>query len=375
MSCHIPPMERLPSAVISDLLEPLQAQAQVLDQDPQALAEGWRQIGRWGTPWLAPKLAQTLGEPGFEDPLLAARWQERLTQASGALAFLAVQHQSAAMLLSRSQTQGLEESLEAVKTGKLGLGVAFAHLRRDPCPLEAEQVDGGYHLTGEAPWVTGWGIFDRVVVAATLPDRRIIYGLVPFASADRGEQGSLTCGPPFALVSLASTQTVAIQFDRWYLPQNLVLFERPAGFLAKQDRRKVLGGSLFALGNTAASVALVRSMADRRGGDGLAAAAGSLEQELVALRVAIYGAFAELNQMTEPASETWVQRALQLRGQAIGLMGRSAQAAVAASSGAANTATHSAQRLYRESLAFTVTGQSQAVMAATLRNLTGSSCR
>lgn len=373
MSCNPLLAERLPLAVISGLLEPLQAQAQVFDQNPQSLAQGWHQIGQWGSPWLAPKLAQSQGVCGFEDPLLSARWQERLSQASGALAFLAVQHQSAAMLLSRSPNPHLQEALEAVTRGKLGLGVAFAHLRRNPCPLRAEAGPEGYRLMGVAPWVTGWGIFDRLVVAAELPDRRILYGLVPFQSTDRGPHGSLTCSPPFALAALGSTQTVSVQFDRWLLREDLVLFQRPAEFLAQQDRQKVLGGSLFALGNTAASVALVAEQADRLGRDSVATAAGALGQQLQALRAEIYQALGELSQETAPTA-AWEQQALHLRGAAIGLMGRAAHAAVTACSGAANLVDHPAQRLYREALVFTVTGQSPAVMAATLGQFSRRPC-
>jgi hypothetical protein len=48
---------------------------------------------------------------------------------------------------------------------------------------------------------------------------------------------------------------------------------------------------------------------------------------------------------------------------------RCASAAVTASSGAANYRYHAAQRVYREALVFTVSGQTTAVMEATLEQL------
>jgi hypothetical protein len=61
---------------------------------------------------------------------------------------------------------------------------------------------------------------------------------------------------------------------------------------------------------------------------------------------------------------------VQLRAWAIDLAARIAHAAVTVSSGAANYSHHDAQRVYREALVFTVTGQTRAVMEATLERLT-----
>jgi kynurenine formamidase len=67
------------------------------------------------------------------------------------------------------------------------------------------------------------------------------------------------------------------------------------------------------------------------------------------------------------------QRKLYLRAWAIDLATRIAHAAVTVSSGAANYMHNNAQRVYREALVFTVTGQTRDVMAATLKRLTRNS--
>jgi alkylation response protein AidB-like acyl-CoA dehydrogenase len=69
-----------------------------------------------------------------------------------------------------------------------------------------------------------------------------------------------------------------------------------------------------------------------------------------------------------PESQSWEER-LQLRAWAINLAVRCASAAVTVSSGAANYRYHAAQRVYREALVFTVSGQTTAVMEATLARL------
>lgn len=60
---------------------------------------------------------------------------------------------------------------------------------------------------------------------------------------------------------------------------------------------------------------------------------------------------------------------LHLRTWAINLVGRCSQAAIIASSGAANSFHHSAGRVYREALLFSVSGQTTDVMAASLKKL------
>jgi hypothetical protein len=63
---------------------------------------------------------------------------------------------------------------------------------------------------------------------------------------------------------------------------------------------------------------------------------------------------------------------LQLRSWAINLAGHCSQAAVIASSGAANYQDHIAGRVYREALLFSVSGQTRDVMAASLKKLLAS---
>jgi hypothetical protein len=67
-----------------------------------------------------------------------------------------------------------------------------------------------------------------------------------------------------------------------------------------------------------------------------------------------------------------LDKRLQLRAWAIELAVRCAHAAVTVSSGAANYKNHAAQLVYREALVFTVSGQTTAVMEATLARLVSS---
>lgn len=88
----------------------------------------------------------------------------------------------------------------------------------------------------------------------------------------------------------------------------------------------------------------------------------SLEQELNNCRTAIREAQQNL--------EMSVAERLQLRAWAIDLAARISHTAIAVSSGSALYSDRNAQRVYREALVFTVTGQTSAVMEATLGRLT-----
>jgi hypothetical protein len=68
-------------------------------------------------------------------------------------------------------------------------------------------------------------------------------------------------------------------------------------------------------------------------------------------------------------SSVFYEEQLRWRSQAITLAGKCAHTAVAVSSGEANLLAHPAQRVYREALMFTISGQTTDVMEATLKEL------
>jgi len=114
--------------------------------------------------------------------------------------------------------------------------------------------------------------------------------------------------------------------------------------------------SFYALGCAKAGLDVVEQTAPMR--SFIQPVFTALNQELLNCRQAIYQAH------SQPFNERLI-----LRAWAIELAVRCAHAAVTVSSGAANSVHHSAQRIYREALVFTVAGQTPAVMEATLRRL------
>ena len=332
-----------------------------IDRDSEALAAGLRHLGQANL--LALRVPRSLGGAGADETTFH-EFQELLARHSGALAFLQAQHQSAGALLVHSDNPELQPYLGRMGSGEVLVGISFAHLRRQPCPVQAIATPDGYRIMGESPWVTGYGIFQTFIVAAALPDGRAVYGMVPFRTVQQ-QGGAIGCSQPMELAALSSTATVTVQFQDWFLPTSQVVSVKPGDAIATNDRLNVLQPSFFALGCAAAGLDILAAAAATKPFPFLHAAHASLAAELATCRQRIFAADTETDYATR----------LELRAWAIELAGRCAQAAVTASSGAANHRHHPAQRVYREALALTVSGQTPAVMEATLVRLTRSTGR
>ena len=295
------------------------------------------------------------------------RFQQLVPRYSGALAFLQTQHQSAAEMLANSENESLKRQyLPYMSKGQVLVGVGFSQLRRKGDPLvKAIPVEGGYLLNGEVPWVTGFGFFQNFIVGAALPDGRAVYGMVPFIETFQDAGGAIAFSEPMELGAIASTNTVTATLTHWFLPQERVVFVKKAGAIHENDKKNVLYHGFSALGCARAGLDILEAAAKTKQLPFLKPAFDSLNEELTRCQTAMMQAL--------PAdSKTWEER-LQLRAWAINLALRCANAAVTVSSGAANYRYHAAHRVYREALVFTVSGQTTAVMEATLAQLLCSS--
>jgi alkylation response protein AidB-like acyl-CoA dehydrogenase len=351
--------EGAPESFWSDLaahltgeIDPIAAQ---LDHDAIALAAAFRGLGARG--WLGLRVPTALGGLGLGDRAYG-RVREMLARHSGALAFLQAQHQSAAAIVAASENAALRDRyLPDLCWGRRSLGISFSHLRRsgEPVLRAAPTASGdGYHLTGHAPWITGWGCFDEAVVAATLPDGEILLALIPLdKNADRA---TLQFSDPLALAAMAAAATVSARCDRHFIPRDRALGARPADWIRQIDRRNVMAGAFFALGCAAAALDCLDGTRDRNPWLTTHPAIERLTRSLATCRHDLYNL---------PPDAPWDQR-LNLRAHAIALAFRATQAAIIATGGAANGQHHRAQRLHREAVVFAVTGQTPAIAQASL---------
>jgi alkylation response protein AidB-like acyl-CoA dehydrogenase len=288
------------------------------------------------------------------------RFQEQVARYSGALAFLQTQHQSAASWLAQSSNLRLKQTyLPGMSSGQVRIGIGFSQLRRVERPsVTAQSVDGGYLLQGTVPWVTGFGCFQWFVIGAALANGQAVFGLVPFEHQIQATGGNIRFSEPIALAAMGSTNTVEAYLENWFLPDDQVIAVKEPGWITTNDQRNILKHSFFALGCAQAGLDLIHSASFKL--PKIAADTWQvLEQALQNCRAAIYQAH----------SEGEMHDRLELRAQPIELAVRCAHAAVTVSRGAANYASHPAQRIYREALAFTVFGQTTAIMEATLNQI------
>ena len=333
--------------------------AAVLDQNPQALRKALQGLGDRNLLSLRAPLA--FKGRGVNE-LTFCRFQEQVARYSGALAFLQTQHQSAATIIANSANQCLREAyLPYLGAGEILLGIGFSQLRRPGDPaIKATPTDGGYRFSGEVPWVTGYGCFQEFIVGAVLADQRIIFGLAPLENANQPQAGEIILSDPLQLAAMASTNTVKARLVDWFIPADYIVAVKPPDWIQTKDQLNVLRHSFFALGCARAGLDILTAAQ----GNALAFLPPILESlatELDTCRAAIYQA--------QQAFDNPEFERLQLRAWAIDLAVRCAHAAVATSRGAANYSHHPAQRIYREALAFTVFGQTTAVMEATLNQL------
>ncbi|MEO0867412.1 MAG: acyl-CoA dehydrogenase family protein [Cyanobacteria bacterium J06642_11] len=331
------------SQVLTDHIAP---QATAIDQDPKVLQTAFQRLGQHN--FLGLKAPKTWGGRGWS-AAERYRFVEQVTRHSGALAFLHAQHERCIHELVTSDNTDLQtQYLTAAINGTVGLGVGFSHLRRPQQPITATEQSGGYVFNGTVPWITGFGIFDHWMLAAQLPDGRAAVVLAPFQAIDN----AITFSAPMGLAALESTQTVTATLNNWYASPELVLDIKPAGWIQECDRTYPLTHNFFALGCAQAGLDILQKSPTG------ANAYNQLQREVDQCRTDTY------DTLETPSPER-----IRLRAWAIELAVRCAHAAVIVSRGAANLAHHPAQRVYREALAFSVSGQSTPVMDASLEHI------
>jgi alkylation response protein AidB-like acyl-CoA dehydrogenase len=348
--------------------------AAAIDQSTAPLGEVIDSMCERG--WMALRLGPEWGGPGLSEGDFRD-FQIDAARCSGAFAFLQTQHQSAAVMIARSENEALKaDILPKMVDGRRLVGVGFSQLRRSGPPImRATATDGGYLLQGHVPWVTGYGYYPEFLIGAQLPDGRALFGLVPLALRDPKDivrSGNYTpvskevqTSAPMQLAAMGTANTVTLDINGYFLPQSDVAMIRPEGWIQRNDRLNITLQANFAVGCARAGLDVLEQNARKKDEKFVWAAFEALYAEHVRCLAALAIASGTTDDATIP------QR-LAARAWAIDVMQRCAWAAVTSSSGAANSLQHPAQRILREALVFTVSAQTGPVMEATLGRLTGS---
>ena len=249
--------------------------------------------------------------------------------------FVWLQHRNPVRAVAASATPGLREAwLEPLCRGELRAGIALAGNRPGPPLLVASRTPRGISLSGEAPWASGWGRIDVVMVAARRADS-VITALV-----DAEESPSLRV-ERLRLVGANASGTVTLRFQDHLVPAERLVGEETHARVLERDAASLrLNGSL-ALGLVSRCCRLMGPSA--------------LDEELEKTR-------AELD-----AADASTLAAARARATELAL--RAAGALVVATGARSILIDQHAQRLAREALFLLVFGSRPPIRAELLRRL------
>lgn len=275
------------------------------------------------------------GGPGLGLPEIIEALE---TMAGGCLAttFTWIQHHGLVMALSGSTNTDLrDELLGDLTAGRKRAGVAFAGVIPDPPRVQAVRTGDGWRFSGEAPFVSGWGIVDVLQVSAgDVETGDVLAGIVTAQ-----EQPGISGVTRHRLVAADATNTVSIRFDDLEVPDERIVSRVPRSeFLANQIFGARLNGTL--------PLGLVGRCSRLLDEAGRSEEADAIEAERTAVRGRLDAGLADITAMVSA------------RADAAQLAVSSAAALVTAGGGPSLTLDAHAQRLAREAV-FTLVAASR----------------
>ena len=332
-----PAVERvLPTVrrLADEMLFPEAMRVDSLDALPSAHLDALAAAGLYGAP-----VPLEAGGLGLDLGGICAVAEE-LASGCLATAFVWIQNRG---LVTTLATEGAPAALRdqwlgSLCQGKVRGGITTAGLIPGPPLLRAQPADGGWRLAGAAPWVTGWGLVDLLLLVARGPGDTAVTLIV-----DAVPQPGLTASRQ-RLSAVNASATVRLRFDDVTVPGERFVSQVPFDPVAslRPDRLRVDGS--LALGVTGRCCRLLGP--------------GPLDDELTACRQGLDAAL---------AADTATMA--QARAAASELAIRAAAALAVRDGSQAVAADAQAQRLAREALFLLVFGLRPAIKSALLRQL------
>lgn len=308
--------------------------------------------------WVIPR---EFGGEGIDAETLLWRYRE-LARASLLTAFIFSQRNAACQRIESSANRHIAKRLlPDLASGHIQATVGISHLTTSrqhwQVPTVTAKLDGtDYLLNGVVPWATGAGYADLLVTGGTLADGRQLLAVVPVRAP------AVVVRPAVAMLGLSASCTGEVELHDVRVPASDVLhgpIERVMA--AGGGGAGSLSTSAIALGTAQGTLDRFAEEAERRPElnqylNPLQREADMLVQSLAAAAVA------------GPAPKDPMS-AETLRQRANSLVIRAAQAWLAATRGAGYVSGHPAERAVRESLFFLVWSCPQAVLDASLKEL------
>lgn len=276
---------------------------------------------------------------GLEDRRDVWATVERLASGCLTTTFVWAQHLGTVSAVAAAGGGICERWLAVLCSGEVRAGVAFSALRRPGPPmLTATPSDGGWLLTGSAPWVSGWGRIDVIRVAARHGDD-IVWSLI-----DARDSASLRA-EPLELAAVNASGTVTLHFDGHPAPAHRVIRVQLFDEWRERDREGLRLNGSHALG---VATRCSRMLGEQRLLDGVDLARAALD-------------------------DAGVDELPLARAQASRLAMHAAERLVTIGGGRSLLLSDHAQRLAREALFLLVFGQTPAIRAVQLLDRLSSS--
>ncbi len=221
-----------------DVLLPAAAAADRADRVPPELLDALVDNGFYG-----------LGAPdglcplGRTDAVVRAAVIEAFAGGCLAAAFVWQQHRGALRAVAATAPSSLrEEVLPQLAAGRLRAGLAIgAATRTGPPVIRARAGGDGWVLTGTAPWVTGWGMVDVLLMAARTDEDLLVWSLLPVSTP--GLQAE-----PLDLLAIPASGTVTLHAHEVSVPAGRVLATEPHSAYLARDAESLSSNGFLALG-------------------------------------------------------------------------------------------------------------------------------
>ena len=169
---------------------------------------------------------------------------EELASACLTTTFVWIQHfRLLRALLDPTTPDSIRELLPLAVSGQIKGGVALGGLLPGPPRLRATETRDGWHLNGEAPWVSGWGIVDLLFLTARQSDDTVVSFVVD--AVDQPGLGVTRC----RLSAMNASSTVQLTFDDLRIPEDRYVGSQPYAPGLERPEGLRVNGSL-ALGVT-----------------------------------------------------------------------------------------------------------------------------
>ncbi len=295
---------------------------------------------------------------------------EAVAGGCGATAFVWAQHHGAVRRLVGGDGPARGVWLPRLCDGSTLAGIGFAYLRRPgPSAVRASRTKTGWHIEGRAPWITGWGLIQALVLMARSDD-----GSVVTVVLDRpGEHASLVAGEPHALAVMGATGTVTLTFSGLKVPEHDVVGVQTDEQWRRRDRAGSALPAAAPLGIAARAIRLLDE--SPKGHQGAAAMLGSeLAERRAAADLLAADVAAALPTTDGPTDDRFsgaIAAGAAERDRGLDLARRATDALVAATGGRAISLEHPAQRLSREATFYLIQAQTGELRAASLARMMG----